>query len=73
MRMKCPKWLGLGSRFELGARMVVWVTGIILAGYAFSQIMHTLTAIWVPILFCFFMFAALITWRFDIKRLKKDN
>ncbi len=73
MRKRCPQWLWLGSRFEWGARMVVWITGLILAGYAFSQIMHTLTAIWVPILFCFFMFAALITWYFDIKRLKKDN
>lgn len=67
MKNGWPQWV------EIWARMIVWITGLILAGYAFSQIMHTLTAIWVPILFYFFMFAALITWYFDIKRLKKDN
>jgi len=64
------------QKFEYSARCFTWAFGLILAGVSVSQVgqilpEHTYTML--AILYCIFAVAALITWYFDIKRLKKDN
>ena len=60
------RWLQWAER---PARYVELVIGIILAGYAFSQMMQTHITIWVQILFCLFVIALFIVWCCEIIRL----
>ena len=67
---------GWQRQFELWTRFFTWAFGLILAGVAVSQVAPTLpehASIQLYISYFLFLFAALITWYFDIKRLKKDN
>ena len=67
---------GWRKYLELSARFVVWLCAVIFALLTVLGVIPILpepTSIMLVGLLYLFMVAALITWYFDIERLRKDN